>query len=411
MSDDFGFFSPAELVGNQKPERFAQCGKCGLYKKCMSPKMPPSGEGQRNVLIIGEAPGANEDQANRQFIGKAGDLLRGVLKRIGVNPDRDCTITNALICRPPNNKVADRRWVDYCRPNLLRTIEERAPVTIIPLGMTAVQSLMYHAYGNDIGSSLRRWIGWNIPSQKLNAWICPTWHPSYLDRNKDMPNGPALMLLFEQHLRRAFKNKGRPWKQVPDYRGSVELEYNVPVIIALLEDFSNIATPVAFDYETNRLKPEGEGAEIICVSVSNGKRTVAFPLYGEVVEALKKFLKSSTPKIAQNLKFEDRWSRRVLGVRVRNWAWDTMVNAHCLNNAESTKALDFQAFVRLGLPKYDYGVAKYLTTPKRSGGYVNNKIHKCDVATLLTYCGIDSLVEWKIAMIQYRLLNGKKWEW
>ena len=61
-----------------------RCGACGLFRGCRSPKMPWSGEGRRKVLLIGEAPGRNEDEQGTQFIGESGQLLERSLKKFGV---------------------------------------------------------------------------------------------------------------------------------------------------------------------------------------------------------------------------------------------------------------------------------------------------------------------------------------
>src|SRR5262245_43419820 len=80
-----------------------RCGLCGLLNKCQSPKMEVYGKGKNGILIVGEAPGANEDEQGIPFVGKAGRYLRGILHGLDVNMRNDCWLTNSLICRPPNN--------------------------------------------------------------------------------------------------------------------------------------------------------------------------------------------------------------------------------------------------------------------------------------------------------------------
>src|SRR5690554_1278964 len=173
-----GFFPESTLISKPPLSLIPKCGACGLHKTCQSPKMPPSGKGRRKVLIVGEAPGAHEDEQGVQFVGKAGQFLQERLNELGVRMRTDCYITNALICRPPGNKIENKNAVDYCRPNLLRTLEEVEPHTVVLLGGTAVRSLVGALWKEDVGP-LERWVGWNIPCTKPNVWICPTYHPSY----------------------------------------------------------------------------------------------------------------------------------------------------------------------------------------------------------------------------------------
>ena len=82
----------------------SKCLECGLFKTCKSPKMPVTGEGRKKCLIIAEAPGEEEDFQNTQLVGRAGSLLRGRLEERGLDLDLDFWKTNALACRPPNNR-------------------------------------------------------------------------------------------------------------------------------------------------------------------------------------------------------------------------------------------------------------------------------------------------------------------
>ncbi len=88
--------------------RLPQCGKCGLYRQCQSPKMEPSGRGKRSILFVGEGPGATEDEQGKQFVGKTGRKLRDVLHSLHLELE-DCHVTNAIICRPPHNKIEDKQ--------------------------------------------------------------------------------------------------------------------------------------------------------------------------------------------------------------------------------------------------------------------------------------------------------------
>ena len=147
------------------------------------------------------------------------------------------------------------------------------------------------------------------------------------------------------------------------------------------------------------MKPEYKGAEIVSCSVSDGERTIAYPWVGDAITATSKLLKSSIGKIAANIKFEERWTRCILGHRVRNWDWDTMLAANVLNNARGVAGLKFQAFVNLGQAPYDKHIEPYLKTGK---GQQINRIKEIPLKDLLVYNGMDSLLEFKLTALQKR---------
>lgn len=394
-----GFFAESLLMSDRPSGLLPKCGACGLFRGCQSPKMPPSGKGKRRVLIVGEAPGRNEDEQGIQFIGAAGERLEDEINRLGYNMREDCTITNALICRPPNNKIPDpQRMPEYCRPNLLKTIAEVKPHTIILLGGVAVRSLIGHQWRENPGA-LGRWAGFNIPDQKLNTWICPTYHPSYLEREKN----DVLDFYFREHLAQAFNNEGRPWDPVPDWEKLIE-PMDADRAAAVLREMEKEGGEIAIDIEGNCLKPETRNAQIVCCSVChNGQRTISYPWIGDVIQATRELIDSDRIGcIAANMKHEDRWFFHFLGVRPRRWIFDTMLAGHVIDNREGgICSLKFQAYVELGLPSYDDHIRPFL---KSIGDSKLNRIEGVDIFQLLKYCGFDTLLEFKLARRQTRKL-------
>ncbi len=392
-----GFFSQSEITRLAESSGGSRCGFCGLDCGIESPRMAVTGKGRKQILVVAEAPGSTEDRDGTQLVGPTGQLLRKKLRRLGMDLDRDCWKTNAVICYPNGIKLTAKHIKD-CRFHLLRTIRELKPDVILLLGGKAVASLIGWLWGEAPGK-IERWVGWKIPCQKLNAWICPTWHPAYLLREKNS----ELDLWFHRHLEVAVGLSGRPWPDgPPDYPSQVKRLYE-PVgaseaILRMIEG----GRPIAFDYETDRLKPDHPDASIISCSVSDGKTTIAFPWVGEVVPAMGKLLRSDQPKIAANMKFEERWTRRVFGHSVRNWVWDTMQVAHILDNRRGVSKLKFQAFVYFGVGKYDNEVKNHI---EGEGGNGPNRLRETDMADLLLYNGLDSLLEWKLAKMQRKELQ------
>jgi DNA polymerase len=357
--------------------------------------MPYYGRGEKGVLIIGEAPGEQEDTRNRPFVGKSGQHLRDTLRSFHVDMDRDCWVTNALICRPKNNRTPSPKEIDYCRPTVIKTIKDLKPNTIVILGKTPLRSVIGWIWKKDTGKMFR-WVGWHIPCQNLNTWICPTWHPAAMEYEKDIQKRTLQDRLFTKHLRQAFRHKSRPWETVPDYRKEVNLIYDSDEAGKRIKEFIG-DHPIAFDYETNMLKPDSNEAKILCCSLSDGKDTIAYSWDKTTKIATGELLKSGTPMMAHNAKFEDRWTRKAFGFGVRNWRWDSMVAAHVLDNRPKITGLKFQSFVRLGQGSYNDPVQPYMES---GGNNIPNELHDVPVATLLEYCALDSLLEYKLAMIQ-----------
>jgi DNA polymerase len=98
----------------------------------------PDGVPAADVLLIGEAPGAQEDEAGVPFVGRSGQLLDSLLHEIGL-PRQRVAVTNVLKCRPPGNRKPRRVEVGRCRPWLARQIELADPRVLVALGGTATE--------------------------------------------------------------------------------------------------------------------------------------------------------------------------------------------------------------------------------------------------------------------------------
>lgn len=398
-----GFFHKSKMLAKKAPTSLVpKCGACGLYKTCATPKMQPTGKGKRRILLLGEAPGEDEDKNEKQFVGKTGKYVEEVLKRVGINMREDCRLSNSLICRPPENATPTGDQIDYCRPNLVKLLDEFKPELIIPLGTAAVQSLLASVYKEDDIGGIMRWSGYVIPCQKLNAWICPTFHPSFVVRANDAKRpDPIPAKLFYQHLKAASKLEGRPWEEIPDYNALIERIVDPRKAARAIRELIDSGDPLAFDYECTCLKPEYAGAAIVSCSVSNGERTIAYPWLGQAIDATLEMIRCPAPKIASNLKFEERWTQHFLRKRVRNWGWDTMNSAHCLDNRPNTTSIKFQAFVHLGTEAYDEHIKPFLRAKR--GKRTNQILQEIDLDQLLLYNGLDSLLEWQVAMKQTKI--------
>jgi uracil-DNA glycosylase len=397
-----GFFPSSTKTARVSIPLLAQCGVCGLHKKCISPKMPVRGKGKRNILVVGEAPGQSEDEQNKPFVGKSGQLLQETLRKFGVDLWQDCWVTNSVICRPPSNKFDDKTIV-YCRPNLVKAVKELKPHVIIVLGSKAVHSLLGWLWKSDIGS-ISKWVGWKIPCQEINSYICPTYHPSHILRTEGMQKNRLCVerLFFEKHLESACKLTKRPWKVIPDYKSQVRVILDTQEASKCIQRFTEERKLIAFDYEADGLKPESEEIDIVSCAISNGETTISYPWHGQAIRATKELLLSKCPKIAANAKYEHKFSLTKLGIRVKSWAFDTMIAAHVLDSRSEITSLKFQAFVQLGQADYDSHIKPYF---KSASSNTKNRTREIPLEQLLIYNGLDSLLEYKLAKIQARKLR------
>lgn len=138
------------------------------------------------VLLVGEAPGVQEDAAGVPFVGKSGQLLDTLLAEAGL-PRETVAVANVLKCRPPGNRKPRRREVETCRPWLARQVELADPVVMCTLGGTAVEWVL--GPGTRIASVRRQVVTY------AGRPLIATYHPSAAIRFG--PNGAPMAALRE----------------------------------------------------------------------------------------------------------------------------------------------------------------------------------------------------------------------
>lgn len=399
-----GFFHGSDLAKKPPPARQPQCGQCKLYRGCQSPKIPVQGKGRAKVLFVGSGATKADDVAGRHMAGDAGQYLAGVWRTCTSQPlRRSAWLTNSTICG--TDKRPDSAQVNACSPTWRAAVAEYKPQVIIPMGEQAVASVVSHLWGQAAGG-VDKWAGQVIPDQTLNAWVCPTWEPGEVMGNKD----PVTRKLWHDHLTAAAACQGVPWPDgPPDWKKEVKLYQQDAPMAAALDAITERGTGVvAWDYEGNCLKPEYHGAQLASVAVSWGRlwqpeTTFAGLLGPQTRAALSRLLRSPVPKVAANMKFEDRWTRQAFGHGVRNWVWDTMLGAHVADNRTGVTGVKYQAYAMLGQPIYDDGVTVYLKS--KPSTKLNRIRQQVSVRKLLTYNGMDALLEYRLAVHQIRALG------
>jgi DNA polymerase len=152
----------------------AACTDCKLRAGCTQTVFGV-GDEHAEWLLVGEAPGAEEDRLGEPFVGQAGKLLDNMLAAIGLKRGASVYIANVIKCRPPGNRNPEPDEVAACAPYLARQIELIRPKLIVAMGRFAAQALLdTDATIASLRGSVHRYHG--VP-------LVVTYHPAYLLRN------------------------------------------------------------------------------------------------------------------------------------------------------------------------------------------------------------------------------------
>jgi DNA polymerase len=138
-------------------------------------------------MIIGEAPGENEDNTGRAFVGRAGKLLDEILKDINLDTEQDVLIVNIVKCRPPGNRAPLREEVNACIPYLHRQIRLVQPHVIVLLGAVALKHMISGKKGFSMADDAGNFF---TSSEYPGVHFMVLYHPAYLlydpRKKKDM---------------------------------------------------------------------------------------------------------------------------------------------------------------------------------------------------------------------------------
>lgn len=149
------------------------CTTCALCKERAN-AVPGEGPGDARLVVIGEGPGATEDETGRPFVGRAGELLTDILAAIDL-PREQVFICNIVKCRPPQNRKPQQDEIDACVPYLHRQLEVIGPSVILAMGSTAAETLLNTKQSlGSLRSRVHEFRG--IP-------VIVTYHPAALLRN------------------------------------------------------------------------------------------------------------------------------------------------------------------------------------------------------------------------------------
>jgi len=295
-------------------------------------RVPNEVSPRSKILIVGEAPGSEEESQRKPFVGISGDILISVLGRAGVSRS-EVTLANLCQYRPlPDNKferLLGSKQLDEGKAELYALIHELKPNIIIPLGNNPLQCITGK-------QSISRWRGSIILAGNIKC--IPTYHPAAVARDR------SLYPIFDLDIRRAVEDSKFPEPKLPERKyvlnpQGMELEEYVQ----LLSDSDRIAV----DIETIR-----RSRHILCVGFAPhsklGVSINAEDVYGQL--AIRRILESPAKKIFHFGSF-DTAQLKLNGYNVENYWWDTLVAQHALN-PELPRALDFLCSIYTRQPYY-----------------------------------------------------------
>jgi DNA polymerase-1 len=345
------------------------CEKCGLYKTTTG-TVCLAGEGPRDakVMVVGEAPGREEERTGRPFMGSSGKKLREELRKNGL----DVFITNTVRCRPPDNRTPSAAEIKACREYLDYEIGRIKPEIVVSLGATPTKALFKGV------AAVSKHHGKLIPPDKHPFTGYVSYHPAAMLYN------PGLEVDFQRdiaRLARIVRDEPPPdntlnWSILR--RGNLQ---------KFLREF-RAAPEFSFDLETSGLFMHDGKGWINCVGIGLKNRTWVIPRMrpgwypsranpkklkfhrgspwcrGKSFEFLMRMIigmaiRGNKGVIAQNGKFDNLWLQRYVKRRFRI-TFDTMLASHTLDENEDH---DLKSMSRkhLDVPEYD------LTTAEKRG--------------------------------------------
>lgn len=155
-------------------EDLGDCTRCVLHKQGRKQIVFGVGNPKADLMFIGEAPGADEDEQGEPFVGRAGQLLNNMIKAMGIRRE-DVYIANIIKCRPPGNRTPERDECDTCSPFLMRQIAAIRPKAIVALGAVAAKTLL--AINAPMSEFRGRWFDFR------GTRLAVTYHPAFLLRD------------------------------------------------------------------------------------------------------------------------------------------------------------------------------------------------------------------------------------
>ena len=278
--------SPLDHLANHK------CKLCPLHETTDRVCVMGNGNPKSRIMIIGEAPGANEEKTGKIFSGLAGQELDKMLTRAGLKRE-EIYVTNVVKCRPPDNATPDRRDAKTCADVFItRELEEVDPTHVLLLGNSALT-----AVAKKSGITKHRGVRLDISGQPASRTIMAAFHPAYALRN------PGVYPTLQEDIRRFARAIQGKFQVVPVQTYMVKSVKGFRSVLKLLER-APAGTVVSYDVE-NRYAPWHPDWSIQCLGISiDGENAYVIPLF-HPQSPLRKVWKQLLLHLRQTLQRDD----------------------------------------------------------------------------------------------------------
>lgn len=334
-----------------------RCTDCNLHKICTSNKIsgsfldPEKRSGTAVWMLVGEAPGREEDQKGQVFVGKAGSLLRDLLSNLKFPPDQ-VYITNSVKCWPgPGNPTPNREQINQCRKHLEQEISRVKPKVIVMLGATALQSVSRRSK-----ITFYRGKVWSHDG----IYFVPTFHPSSVFYSPSRLD----MIVEDLGYARKLGEESGIWDEV-----DVRILYDMKDVRDFFDFYRTFRDPVVNDLETNVIHPWDQGSKILTLGFSwKEYEGVSIPLHhkespfrpeecDEIISLFKSsLLERSRNRYgyeAYNAVFDIMWLKYKLGFEDPYLTFDPYLAHHLLNEEIKRPSLSHLALKYTPFAGYD----------------------------------------------------------
>lgn len=338
----------------RKDLRNPDCSLCTLRDHAETICMMGNGALPSKIMVIGEAPGAQEDNEGTPFVGASGQLLDSMLADVGIDRHEDCYVTNVAKCRPPDNDPPKRADIKTCVSAYLG--EELAlvkPEFILLLGNSALQGVVGKS-----GITKHRGSIW----EAKGAQIFATFHPAAVLRN---PRYRGMVLSDLQRFGRLVRGEESPALKTKVHYITTKKALSVLVDLIVNAEHNSYDIETYNDHPVGTAFQEyrGHHSKQVCIAFTfEPGVSYAIPLWHErtpwkdpgAVESIlgKAIARSKAKNIAHNGKFDARWMQ-AKGMPIRQ-TFDTMLAAHMIDE-NRVKGLKPLSQMLLGADAYDVG--------------------------------------------------------
>lgn len=391
------------------------CNLCELSSRCNTPCLPVKGNLQEcQMLIVGEAPGYDEDNAGVVFVGRSGQFLESALRSLEISLN-DVAFTNAVKCAPylpsPEGQLVlstpEVKHIQACRNYLLHEIAIANPDVIVTLGDMATYAVLGKQGILRLRGKLYEFeITVNLDEntlQKRTHTVVPMYHPAHILRSQ------AKRVIWGNDLAKA---KNVAWPNDGDYK-LLKTPQEVIEYLDLLQLLMPEIGYVSLDVESDERNPYDPNMPLICISLSHvEKQGYVIPLFHpqnsmarDEIDIVVNALRESLPKLHVTWhggKFDHQWLNAKLGINITNVFFDTLMAHRFLYTGTRPSDLDSLCVGYFGI-HYSAEMKEQMGSGKSS-----RLMSQIDLNTITKYAGADADFTRRITSILRKELEDKK---